>query len=124
MEIGDFLSPDRIFLEFRVRDKPHLIREIARLAGADAGSPESIEAALFNRESLGSTGIGAGFALPHARIQGLASNRGYLFRLARPVDFDAIDGKPVSLVFALLTPEAESSNVGPLAAISRKFRDP
>ncbi len=106
MDIADFLTPDRVTLNLRVRDKGHLITELTRLAAshAPAVSPATIEAALRARERLGSTGLGAGFALPHARIDGLKQFLGFLVRLARPIDFEAIDGGPVDLLFLLLIP--------------------
>jgi PTS system nitrogen regulatory IIA component len=119
MEITDFLTPDRVILDLRARDKSHLIAEVARAAGRllPALKPATIETALLAREQLGSTGLGAGFALPHARIEGLV-------RLAKPIDFDAIDGRQVRLVFVLLIPaEAVTPHVAALAAISRRFRD-
>jgi PTS system nitrogen regulatory IIA component len=83
-----------------------------------------VETGLLAREQLGSTGLGAGFALPHARIEGLVSYAGLLVRLGKPIDFDAIDGKPVGLVFVLLIPpEGTVPHVAALAAISRRFRD-
>jgi PTS system nitrogen regulatory IIA component len=79
---------------------------------------------LLLREELGSTGLGAGFALPHARIEGLTDYLGLFIRLAKPIDFNAIDSKPVQLMFVLLIPsETTVSHVAALAAISRKFRD-
>ncbi len=126
MDIADFLTPDRVLLDMRSRDKPQLIAEIARHAGrlAPALKPEAIEAALLAREQLGSTGLGAGFALPHARIEGLDSYFGLFARLAKPLEFDSIDGKPVQLVFVLLIPaETATPHVAALAAISRRFRD-
>jgi PTS system nitrogen regulatory IIA component len=127
MDITDFLALDRVILDVRARDKPQLIGEIARhfgrlVAGLRA---EAVEAALRAREQLGSTGLGGGFALPHAGIEGLGSFLGLFMRLAKPVDFDAIDAKPVSLVFVLLIPsEGAVAHVAALAAISRRFRDP
>jgi PTS system nitrogen regulatory IIA component len=126
MEITDFLTPDRVLLEVRSRDKGQLIGEIARNFGklVPVLQPEAVETALLAREQLGSTGLGAGFALPHARIEGLDSYLGMFVRLAKPLDFDSIDGKPVQLVFVLLIPaETSIPHVAALAAISRRFRD-
>jgi PTS system nitrogen regulatory IIA component len=126
MEISEFLTPDRVLVDVRSRDKGQLIGEIARLFArtVPALNPETVESALLAREQLGSTGLGAGFALPHARIDGLGTYLGLFVRLLKPVDFDAIDGKPVQLVFALLIPfESATSHVAALAAISRRFRD-
>jgi PTS system nitrogen regulatory IIA component len=127
MEIADLLTPDRIVLDLRSRDKSQLMGEIGRIFRrlVPALRPEAVEGALLAREQLGSTGLGAGFALPHARIEGLETYLGLLVRLARPIEFDAIDGKPVRLVFVLLIPAAtEVSHIAALAAISRRFRDP
>jgi nitrogen PTS system EIIA component len=126
MEIGDFITPDRIALDLRIRDKAQLLLELARRAAASGGEVPAGEilAALRSREELGSTGLGKGFALPHARIDGLTRFVGLFARLARPIDYDAIDGAPVDLVFLLLMPpEAGNNNVAALAAVSRRFRD-
>jgi PTS system nitrogen regulatory IIA component len=126
MEITDFLTSDRIILDLRARDKTQLIAEVARAFGrlVPALRPDVVEAALLAREQLGSTGLGNGFALPHARIEGLADYLGMFVRLAKPIDFLAIDGKPVRLVFVLLIPsETAVPHVTALAAISRRFRD-
>jgi PTS system nitrogen regulatory IIA component len=126
MDISDFLTPDRVLLDVRVRDKTQLIGEVARVFARSMPTlkPEVIEAALLAREQLGSTGLGAGFALPHARIPGLDLYAGLFARLARPIEFDAIDGRPVTLVFVLLIPfESTEPHVAALAAISRRFRD-
>lgn len=130
MEIADFLTPDRVILDMRARDKRQLIAEVAKRFGQrfDTSIPGSgaaaVEAALLDREQLGSTGLGNGFALPHARIEELDRFLGLFVRLAKPVAFDAIDGKPVQLIFVLLIPAGETtSHLAPLAAISRRFRD-
>jgi nitrogen PTS system EIIA component len=127
MDIADFLTPDRIVLDLRPRDKSQLMAEIARgfVRSVPTLRPDVVAAALLAREELGSTGLGGGFALPHARIEGLPDYLGMLVRLAKPIDFEAIDGKPVRLVFALLIPSATATpHVAALAAISRRFRDP
>jgi PTS system nitrogen regulatory IIA component len=126
MEITDFLTPERVLLDLRPRDKAQLLGEIARQFGRSvpALKPGMVEAALLARERLGSTGLGAGFALPHARIEGLDRYAGLFARLSKPVDFESIDGQPVQLVFVLLIPaETETPHVAALAAISRRFRD-
>ncbi len=125
MEIADFLSADRIALDLRVRDKAQLLGELARRASVGRTVPMSaVLAALQSREALGSTGLGRGFALPHARIEGLTEFVGLFARLARSIDYDAIDGAPVDLVFLLLMPaEAGNAHVAALAAVSRRFRD-
>ncbi len=126
MEISDFLTPDRVVLEARSRDKTALIGEIARhfARSVPALKAQAVETALLARETLGSTGLGSGFALPHARVEGLQAYAGLFLRLSKPIDFQAIDGKPVQLVFVLLIPfETATPHVAALAAISRRFRD-
>jgi nitrogen PTS system EIIA component len=126
MDIADFITPDRVMIELRVRDKTQLLRDVAARLERSAGglSVETILAELRSREELGSTGLGRGFALPHARLEALPGFVGMFARLARPIDYDAIDGEPVDLVFALLMPaDASQSHVAALAAISRRFRD-
>jgi PTS system nitrogen regulatory IIA component len=127
MDISDFLTPDRIILDLRPRDKSHLLAEVARLfaRSVPALPADAVASALLAREQLGSTGLGNGFALPHARIDGATHYLGMFLRLARPIDFQAIDAQPVRLVFVLLLPaESAIPHVAALAAISRRLRDP
>jgi PTS system nitrogen regulatory IIA component len=126
MEIAEFIAPDRVALDLRARDKAQLLQELAKRAELSSGgiSADTILTALRSREQLGSTGLGKGFALPHARIEGLTGFVGLLARLARPIDYDAIDDAPVDLVFLLLMPaDAGNNHVAALAAVSRRFRD-
>ena len=92
----------------------------ARRFGLDAG--EVLEA-LLAREQAGSTGVGSGVAVPHARLPGLDRMRGVFVRLETPVDFDSVDGQPVDLLFALLAPpDAGSEHLRALARVSRLLR--
>lgn len=125
MEMGDLLRPDRVIAGLRVGDKAQLTTELSRRAAASLQiARQPVEAALIARERLGSTGLGQGFALPHARLDGLDRFFGLFTRLARPIDFEAIDERPVDLVFLLLIPgDAHGEHVAALAAISRRMRD-
>jgi len=125
MTIADFLAPADVIVGLRSIDKVQLIRELARRAAPATGIDAGVIAnALQARELLGSTGLGKGFALPHARVPGLARFFGAFARLARPIDFQAIDDAPVDLVFLLLIPAgAENEHVAALAAISRRLRN-
>ena len=124
MTLDELLTPDRVVGDLRVSGKAHLIQELARRAGLTLGlDPGVVAAALEAREALGSTGLGRGFALPHARLPGLAGFFGLFVRLTQPIDFQAIDDKPVDLVFLLLIPP-EAEHVPLLAAISRRMREP
>ena len=92
----------------------------ARRFGLDAGE---VLDALLTREQAGSTGVGSGVAVPHARLPGLDRMRGVFIRLEAPVDFDAVDGQPVDLLFALLAPpDAGSEHLRALARVSRLLR--
>ncbi|MBN8889852.1 MAG: hypothetical protein BGP12_18125 [Rhodospirillales bacterium 70-18] len=110
----------------RAADKGALLAELARRAatilGADAGTLARLLAA---REALGSTGTGGGIAVPHARLPGLADPASFFARLDRPVPFDAIDARPVDLVFLLVSPPGDHArHLAILAAASRRLRDP
>jgi PTS system nitrogen regulatory IIA component len=125
MKLSDLIGPDRVIVDLRIGDKSQLLGELARQAAARVPvEAHAILAALSARERLGSTGFGRGFALPHARVAGVPALFGLFVRLARPVDFEAIDGQPVDLVFLLLIPQGTGSeHVAALAAIAREMRD-
>jgi PTS system nitrogen regulatory IIA component len=126
MEIRDFLSSDHILLDLRASDKGRLLRELSALAASELGlDPNDVAEQIDKREELGSTGVGNGVALPHARLNGLSSPFGLLVRLHQKLDFDAIDGQPVDIVFLLLLPGAGDGTKGnALACIARALRDP
>ena len=124
MEIKDVIGPEQVEVGLRVSDKAQLLRELSRRAAATVSIDQSvIHDALLAREILGSTGLGRGFALPHARLDALPRAFALFVRLARPIEFDAIDGQPVDLIILLLTPaNAGSQHLATLAALSRPLR--
>jgi PTS system nitrogen regulatory IIA component len=125
MAIGDLIGQGDVVVGLRVADKAQLLGELARRAAAALSlkQPDLLRA-LQAREQLGSTGLGRGFALPHARLPHLPRIYACVARLARAIDFEAVDDKPVDLVVLLLTPEsAASQHLATLAALSRPFRD-
>jgi len=124
MKISEFLSPDGVLVDVRESDKVHLLERLSTLAATAVELDASdIVREVTKREVLGSTGVGNGVALPHARLHGLAAPFGLLARLSHPVDFDAIDGKPVDIVFLLLLPEAGDTGKGnTLACVARALR--
>jgi PTS system nitrogen regulatory IIA component len=126
MSLAALLPPERVFAAVRAADKPRLLQELARRAGAALGLPPGeIAAALAAREALGSTGVGAGIAVPHAQLPALPAIAAFLARLERPVDFAAVDGRPVDLVWLLLAPPAaQADHLAALAAGTRRLRDP
>ena len=125
MKLNELIGPDRVIVDLRANDKAHLLSELARQAATRTGLESgAVLSALAAREALGSTGLGRGFALPHARVAGIERLFGLFVRLVRPLDFEAIDGKPVDLVFLLLIPVgAGNEHVAALAAIAREMRD-
>jgi PTS system nitrogen regulatory IIA component len=124
MQLSDFLDFDAIKTGLPGGNKRSLLQQLANLAAQRlAIDPGIVLASLSEREQLGSTGFGQGVAIPHGKIEGL--NRIYcLFaRLAEPVDYKAIDGRPVDLIFLLLSPpDAGAGHLKALAAISRVTR--
>ena len=126
MEIEDFLNRSEVLLDVRASDKARLLKELARQAAAKLNlAPEAVADALLKREELGSTGTGAGIALPHARLAGVKKPFAMLVRLARAIDFDAIDGRPVDIVCLLLLPtNSQGEQLNALACAARTLRDP
>ena len=126
MKISDFLSSTDVVTNAVAADKSALLEEMAHKAGGVLNIPsDDILAELLKREELGSTGMGGGVAIPHARFQQVRKPYGMLVRLKKPIDFDAVDGKPVDTVFLLLLPDvAAGERLGALASMARKLRDP
>jgi nitrogen PTS system EIIA component len=126
MKISDFLSSTDVTTDVVASDKHKLLEELARNAGAVLDvPPDHILSELLKREELGSTGMGGGVAIPHARFYQVEKPFGMLARLRKPIDFDAVDGNPVDTVFLLLLPDAPAGErLGALACIARKLRNP
>jgi nitrogen PTS system EIIA component len=124
MKISDFLSPSETLLNIRASDKEKLLEQLAQKAAAKVKLREDeILSALLKREALGSTGMGNGVAIPHARFEMVEKPFGIVVRLKQPIKFDAIDGQPVDIVFVLLLPTAaEGEQLGALACVARKLR--
>jgi PTS system nitrogen regulatory IIA component len=121
----NFLSIERIALDIEAGSKKRVLEQLAALLQSDRRSLEGIFDQLLERERLGSTGMGHGIALPHARIDGLTQALGGFIRLADGVDFGAIDGAAVDLVFGLLVPgDATEEHLQLLATLAGLFRNP
>ena len=125
MTIGEIIGPDCVVVGLRVADKTQLLQDLAGRAAIVLGlDRRAIFDALQAREKLGSTGLGKGFALPHARLEALSETFALFVRLARPIDFEAIDERPVDLVILLLSPaNGGNHHLATLAALSRPLRD-
>jgi PTS system nitrogen regulatory IIA component len=121
----DVLDPAAVKLHVRVSSKRQLFSEVAGAAARAVGlDARAVLAALSEREHLGSTGVGEGVAMPHARLEGLDRLFALFWMLESPIAFDAIDDKPVDLVFVLLVPAgAETVHLKTLAKVARKLRD-
>ena len=126
MDLSDLLASEAISLRGGASSKRHALSLTAEAAAQALGLNEvrAFEA-LLEREALGSTGLGGGVAVPHARIEGMSSVRGLFLRLETPVAFDAVDDRPVDLIFALFAPpKAGAEHLRALAAVSRSLRSP
>jgi PTS system nitrogen regulatory IIA component len=125
MLLGDFISPDSVVASLKAKTKKQLLQDLSARAARLTGLQErEIFDVLLQRERLGSTGLGQGIAIPHGKVAGLKRIVGIFARVAEPIDFDAVDGEPVDIVFLLLAPEgAGADHLKALARISRLLRE-
>ncbi|MCP4979975.1 MAG: PTS IIA-like nitrogen regulatory protein PtsN [Gammaproteobacteria bacterium] len=126
MTISALLSTQNIYLDSEVTSKKKLLELIANIAADKTRLSEStIYNNLLNRERLGSTGLGQGFAVPHARLEDLDQTLGCFFRLKEAVNFDAPDNQPVDLVFTIIIPEeATEEHLVILSSLASIFSKP
>jgi PTS system nitrogen regulatory IIA component len=126
MPLNDLVSAQAIIPALRANSKKQVLQELAARASELSGVPErEIFDTLLQRERLGSTGVGNGIAIPHGKLGSFKQLFGLFARLERPIDFEALDGEPVDLVFVLLAPEsAGADHLKALARIARMLRDP
>ncbi len=125
MDIENLLATDMVFADFKASSKKQVLQSLSRRWAVAQGVDERLAfEKLLERERLGSTGVGRGVAIPHARIEGLETITGVFARLSTPVDFDAVDDIPIDLVFMLFAPEdAGADHLKALARVSRLLRD-
>lgn len=123
--ISRILTASSVILDCEATSKAVVFAKAAELFQRPGGpSPKSIVDALSQREKLGSTGLGQGVAIPHGRIKGLKEALGGFVRMARPIEFDAPDDKPVSLIFVMLVPaQANESHLQMLSELAQVFSD-
>ena len=126
MALTDLLSPDAILATLRVNGKKQALQEMSERAAQVSGlAAREIFDALLQRERLGSTGVGDGIAIPHGKLAKCDRIFGIFARLERAIDFEALDGLPVDLIFLLIAPEsAGADHLKALAGIARVLRDP
>ena len=123
--VAKLLCPANVAIDVSVSSKKRLFEHLGLLFENNHGIASSVVFdSLFARERLGSTGLGHGVAIPHGRVKGLKDALGAFLRLGAPVPFDAPDGKPVNLVFALLVPEqATERHLQVLSELAQMFSD-
>jgi PTS system nitrogen regulatory IIA component len=124
VDLGELLDAGAISVRLNAASKRQALSIIAEIASRSLGvKPAEILARLMQRERLGSTGVGYGVAVPHARLKGLERMHGVFVRLEAPIDFGAVDEQPVDLIFALLAPvDHPAEHLRALAAVSRALR--
>lgn len=124
MDIGQWLDRNAIAYRASATNKRQALGLAAELGGRSFGlEPHEVLEALSEREEEGSTGVGLGVAVPHARLTGLERMRAVFLRLETPIEFDAVDDQPVDLVFALFAPaDASSEHLRALARVTRLLR--
>ena len=125
MTITDLVAPEAVLPALKVNSKKQALQELAARAASLTGQNErAIFEVLLQREKLGTTAVGYGVAIPHGKLPKLEKLFGLFARLERPIDFEAMDGQPVDLVFLLLAPEgAGADHLKALARVSRLLRD-
>jgi nitrogen PTS system EIIA component len=125
MNITDLLAPDAVLPALKAQSKKQLLQELASRAHGITRLPERrIFETLIERERLGTTGVGAGIAIPHGRMAEAKIISGVFARLDSGIDYEAVDSQPVDLVFMLIAPEnAGADHLKALAKVSRLLRD-
>jgi len=123
MSITSLLATDRIFTDTDISSKKRLLEYIAEKAAYELSLPQqTIFNKLLERERLGSTGLGQGFAVPHARLNNLSQAHACFVKLDKAVNYDAMDQQPVDLVFTLFIPEASTEeHLQILASLAKIF---
>ena len=125
MEINDLLVTEGVVADLKATSKKQALQDLAKRAAEVSGLHErAIFDVLMERERLGTTGVGNGIAIPHGKLPNLDRLHGLFARLEQPIDFHAIDERPVDLIFVLLAPEnAGADHLKALARISRLLRN-
>lgn len=120
--LADLLTPQRVLCNVTARSKKHCLEIVARLLTNDQDSLTEVEVfdTIYQREQLGSTGLGKGFALPHGRVEDLEHTVGAFLMLTEPVDFDLEGGEGVDMIFALAVPiDSNEQHLKDLSAIAQ-----
>ena len=127
MEIKDYLKAENIFLSEKLKDKESVLRFIAEACAQNniVDSADTLFEGLQHRERTLSTGVGGGIGFPHTTSAEAKEPAVLLLRLAKPVDFEALDKRPVDIILALIIPEADQAmHIRILARVSRLCKAP
>ena len=127
MQLEDILTPERCYCQLEGTSKKRILMNISEKLGQQFATLDESEVfnSIMAREQLGSTGLGNGIAIPHCRVPHCQGIIGALVTLKSPIDFDAIDSKPVDLLFVLIVPEEKTDeHVKTLAGLAALFKDP
>ena len=127
MQLEDILTPERCYCQLEGKSKKRILMNISEKLGQQFATLDESEVfnSIMAREQLGSTGLGNGIAIPHCRVPHCQGIIGALVTLKSPIDFDAIDSKPVDLLFILIVPEEKTDeHVKTLAGLAALFNDP
>lgn len=126
MIINDIISLDRTQCSIDCNSKKRIFEVISEIAVEQSPDLDQVEVltSLLAREKMGSTGIGHGIAIPHGKIKGLSNMMAVIITTSQPIDFDAIDNKPVDIFFAILVPEEQTdTHLQALSGIAKKLSD-
>ena len=125
MEILDLVAPEAVIAGLKAGSKKQALQLLSEKAASLTGlSERDIFSVVFERERLGTTGVGQGIAIPHGKFDELDRIIGVFAQLAKPIDFESLDNQPVDLVFLLLAPDhAGAEHLKALARVSRLLRD-
>lgn len=125
MDLSDLIDEKAVIGSLRASSKKQALQSLAERVSALTGLDDrSVFDALLQRERLGSTGVGHGIAIPHAKLPGVSRIFGLFARLDKPIEFEALDEEPVDLVFVLIAPEgAGADHLKALARVARVLRD-
>jgi len=123
MSISSLLATNRIFTHTEISSKKRLLEFISEQAAKDLSLVQNkIYHKLLERERLGSTGLGKGIAVPHARLDHISDAHAYFFNLQQPINYDAIDKQKVDLIFVLFIPEESTEeHLQILASLAKIF---
>jgi PTS system nitrogen regulatory IIA component len=126
MKLADLIVTEQVLNGVAVPNKHSLLHELSKRAGETLRlDPQKVFDAIVARETLGSTGVGMGTAIPHARLAEVRTPYVLFARLSRGIDFESIDGAPVDVVFFILLPlNSDRENLALLAEVSRRLRSP